>query len=120
MKSIILAAACMCLCANNTDATISESPEDVESIRWSVRTGENYNVWIRDLGPRASNFTVEHFIERTSMTSTAPAVSVASVASGDGPSDANGAATRLPAGSWPTMLEKSPSGAWFAKIGGGQ
>ncbi len=40
----------------------SESPDAVESVAWPVRAGEQYRIWIFNLGPRASSFSVEHFI----------------------------------------------------------
>lgn len=54
------------------ERTRSESPTAVESVRWPVRVGESYIIWIGNLGPRASSFTVEHFIGQSSTTSVAP------------------------------------------------
>lgn len=48
---------------------VSDSPEAVESLKWPVRSGERYLLWIANLGPRGSSFSVEHFTSATSSSS---------------------------------------------------
>jgi bacillolysin len=38
----------------------SITPEAVESVKVPVRTGESYRIWVDNLGPRSSTFTLEH------------------------------------------------------------
>ena len=40
----------------------SITPETVEAIKFPVRTGEVYRIWVDNLGPRNSTFTLEHVV----------------------------------------------------------
>jgi len=47
-----------------TSCVLSRSitPDAVESVKWPVRTGESYRIWVDNLGARASTFTIEHVV----------------------------------------------------------
>jgi len=42
--------------------TQSVTPQAVESLKWTVTAGQTFRLWVDNLGPRSTTFTVEHFV----------------------------------------------------------